>query len=56
MTPTLYETKKIREDHRLRVFGNKMLRNVIASEREDVLRKFREVELHDFVPRQILLW
>ena len=50
MTATFNETNKIREADRLTVFGNRVLRNVLGPEREEVkggLRKVHEVELHD---------
>ena len=52
------QTRKIRENHRLSVFGKSVRRNILGPERDDVkggLRKFLEVELHDLCSSQDII-
>jgi hypothetical protein len=48
----------LREEHRLRVFENRMLRRIFGPKREKVIgnqRKLHNEELTDHTPRQTLL-
>jgi hypothetical protein len=43
----------LRDDHRLRVFGNRVLRRIFGSKRDEVTRDWRKLhneELHNLYP------
>jgi hypothetical protein len=46
------------EEHRLRVFGNRVLREIFGPKREEVAGECREIhyqKIHNFILKQILL-